>query len=198
MSETSVFNKPFWKFFSRIGDLALINTLWVICSLPIFTIGASTTAMYSVILKIIKKEEGPIIQSFLNSFKQNFKQATFLWLLAVFIGTDFALIIRYFYVQGNLWNNQFMMLVPLALFIYLTTMLYLFPTLSIFENSIKQSIINSFALAMRHLPSSFLFLITTIVILFSIYIFPPFFLIGFALIAFLNGQILVRIFDKYI
>ena len=53
---------------SRIADLILLNVLWLLSSLPIITIGASTTALYYVMLKIVKNEDSYIIRSFFHSF----------------------------------------------------------------------------------------------------------------------------------
>ena len=64
----------------------LLNILFLVCSLPIFTIGASFTAMYYVTLKLAENEEGYIARGFLKSFKQNFKQATIIWLILLFFG----------------------------------------------------------------------------------------------------------------
>ena len=72
---------PVWNFMGKVADLVILNLLALICSIPIVTIGASWTAMYYVTIKIVRKEEGYIIRDFFRSFKENFKQATIIWLL---------------------------------------------------------------------------------------------------------------------
>ena len=69
-----------FRALGKLADLMLLNILFLVCSLPIFTIGASFTAMYYVTLKLAENEEGYIARGFLKSFKQNFKQATIIWL----------------------------------------------------------------------------------------------------------------------
>lgn len=73
-----------------------LNLLWIVCSIPIITIGASTTAMYSVMLKLVKNEEGYIVKGFLKAFKENFRQSTLMWLLYLVFGivivVDFMLL----------------------------------------------------------------------------------------------------------
>lgn len=54
----------FSKFMNRVSDLFLLNILWVICSIPIITIGASTTALYSVNLNLLSENEGHITKAF--------------------------------------------------------------------------------------------------------------------------------------
>ena len=70
----------------RLAWGCYLNLLWLVCSLPIVTIGAATTALYYVTLKIAENEEGDITQQFFRSFKANFKQATVLWLILLAVG----------------------------------------------------------------------------------------------------------------
>lgn len=60
----------FSKFMNRVSDLFLLNILWVICSIPIITIGASTTALYSVNLNLLSENEGHITKAFLRLLKK--------------------------------------------------------------------------------------------------------------------------------
>ena len=59
------------RVLSKICDIVCLNVLWLVCSLPIITIGASTTALYTVMLKLVKNEEGYIFKGFLHAFKLN-------------------------------------------------------------------------------------------------------------------------------
>ena len=87
MSEKSfAINNPVMISIGKLGDIALLNFYFVICCLPIVTIGASITAMYSTTLKLVRGEEEGITKSFFNGFKLNFKQATFIWLVMLFLG----------------------------------------------------------------------------------------------------------------
>ena len=82
--------------------------------------------------------------------------------------------------------------------VYLLTLTYVFPILSRFDNSVKNTFINAFFMAIKHLPKSILMLITTVAILvITLFFFPPLILLGMALAAFLNSYLFVGIFDKY-
>ena len=77
------------KFFgaiSRLGDLVILNILFLACSIPIVTIGASITAMYSVTKKMAEEREGYILKSFFKAFKENFRQSTVMWLILLICG----------------------------------------------------------------------------------------------------------------
>ena len=84
------------RFLGKVADFMFLNLLWIVCSIPIITIGASTTAMYSVMLRLVKNEEGYIVKGFLKAFKENFRQSTLMWLLyfvfGIVIVVDFMLL----------------------------------------------------------------------------------------------------------
>ena len=44
------YDNPVWRFIGKLGDLVLLNLLWLICCIPVFTAGAATTAVYYVTL----------------------------------------------------------------------------------------------------------------------------------------------------
>ena len=60
------YDNPVWRFIGKLGDLIVLNILWTICSIPIFTIGASTTAVYYVTLKLVRDEDDSTIKAFLG------------------------------------------------------------------------------------------------------------------------------------
>lgn len=70
----------------RAADLMILNIVFIICCLPIVTIGASLTALHYVTLKMVRNEESYIVKSFFKSFKQNFKQATIINLIMLLFG----------------------------------------------------------------------------------------------------------------
>lgn len=72
-----------------VYNLVVLHVLWVVYSLPIITIGASTTALYYSCMKMIRTNEGYVHRNFHHSFKQNFKQSTIIWLGMVVLLTLF-------------------------------------------------------------------------------------------------------------
>ena len=68
-------------FLNALGNLIVLNILTLICSIPIFTFGASMTALYTMVMRMARKEDGKIISEYFKAFKANFKQATILWLI---------------------------------------------------------------------------------------------------------------------
>lgn len=200
---------PVFTTLNRLADLVWLNILYIICCIPVFTIGASTTALYYVTMKIVKNEEGYITRSFFKSFKMNFRQATLLWLLALAVGGILAL--DYSIMTGRFGDTIILSETIKKVFvgvlfgigsIYIFIMTYLFPLLAKFDNSIKNIIRNSFLISIRHLPYTVvLILIAVIPIVLIIVVselIPLLFLILFSLIAFTSSYVFVRIFANYI
>ena len=137
-----------WRTIDKIGKIFLLNLLWLICSLPVFTIGASTTALIYTSMKL-SDNEGYWHQNFFSSFKENFKQATalfFIYLAAgAFLAGDFLLGGR----AGNSFG-QLMQGVAAILFVpYFLSLLYVFGVQAKFVNPVKATIRYSFFVAMR-------------------------------------------------
>lgn len=74
---------PVGILLAELGDLIFLNLLWLLCSLPLVSVGASTSALYAVCLKKAAGESPPVFRAFFHHFAQNFKQATALWLLSL-------------------------------------------------------------------------------------------------------------------
>ena len=68
---------------SAVIDIIWAGLLWLVFSLPLFTIGASSTALYYAVVKSIRHDRGRVSSCFFQSFRSNFRQATLLWLLCV-------------------------------------------------------------------------------------------------------------------
>ncbi len=162
-------DSPLMKFLNRMTDVLWLNILTIVCSLPIVTIGASFTALHYVCLKMVRDEEGYITKDFFKSFKKNFKQATIIWvivlLLTLLIYADYKCLQ---YVE----NPTFMFAAITAAAIFmLCTVLYVFPVLSHFENTVKGTIKNSFFMSILALPRTILMvllLVSPLVILYCV------------------------------
>lgn len=195
-----------FRFLGRLADLLILNIVfWVTC-IPIVTIGAAWTSLYYVTLKMVRNEESYIVRSYFKSFKENFKQSTILWLfILVFIViliADFQIINAF---GGNVLNAVRLMISAIATLVIMVLM-YLFPLLAKFYNTIKNTCKNAFLMAVRHLPftiAMFVISVGSVVLTF----FNAWTLnygllfwttLGFATVAFANSWFLVRVFDKYI
>ena len=144
---------PVMQFITKIVYSVYLNILWFICCLPIVTIGASTTALYYVSLKIVKNEEGNLTKAFFHSFKENFRQGTAIWLILFGLGA--VLGIDGYVLYHMRFENAFWTLLT-AVFIvaavaYGIILLYIFPLLARISNTTKAMFRNSLMIGMRFL-----------------------------------------------
>lgn len=149
------------RFMNWIANLIILNFLWLICSLPIVTIGASTTALYYSTMKWLRRDEGYIYKNFFKSFKENFKQSTIIWIILLIIGVVLGMDLRI----GIFFNNEnagdiigkLMIISSIVLLIpYSFVLLYIFPVQAKFENTVINNCKNALLMAVAHLHYSLL------------------------------------------
>lgn len=198
-------DSPVMRFLSRMADLIILNLMFLVCCIPIVTIGTSFTALYSVTLKMVKNEESYIFKGFIKAFKENFKQSTIMWLIMLAIGILLYVDFRAAAYLSKELEKIFRMILVMFTSFYTIILLYLFPYLARFENTIKNSFKNAFLISILNLPWTFIIVILSIgsgfvtfltgkTIVYGILIW---FLIGFSFIAYLNSMLFRKIFVKY-
>lgn len=200
------FDGPFHNFMGRIFDLVLLHLLWVLCSLPVITIGASTSALLTVTLKMAKNEEAYIVKSFWKAFKSNLKQGTKLWIIVAGVFTWLILVMK-ICMAGN--NEMLKILaIPNAglLVVAVLALMYVFPIQAMFENSVGNILKNSLICSLRYLPYSILLagvIVVPILLTGFVESIFPFMVTlwifgGSSLIAFADSFILNRVFAQVI
>ena len=191
----------------KVADLCLLNLVCLACCIPIVTAGASITALYYVTLKMVRNEESYIFKSFFKSFKQNFRQATIIHLIMVAAAVLLYLDTNIVKVMGEPMSQIMSVIFAVFTLVYAMILLYLYPILAKFYNSVKNTFTNAILMAIRHLPYTMIMLIICALPLLIFFV-PSLqmqmtlilllLLFGMAVIAYLNSFFLVKIFDKYI
>lgn len=194
-------NSPFFQFMNTLAEYILLNFLWLICCIPIVTIGASTTALYYVTMQTAREEHGYIAKGFFRSFKENFKQSTIIWLIMFFIGAILTFNVSFWFTMKSTLGNILGTLVSVALLIYIFTLFYVFPLLSRFNNTVKQTMKNALFISLQNLKQTLIITVVNVIIVLVIYLFPIsaifFVLFGFAFFAYLNSFQFVKVFKCY-
>ena len=164
MGKIFSYDGSFIRILEKICDLMLLHFFWIISSIPIITIGASTTALMAISMKSVRGEDGYVFKDFIKEFKRNFKKSTCIWVLFLgFILSDIGLIYLAFHNGSNI-AKIYELLELTMLLLAGFALLYVFAIQARFENSVINTIKNSFILSLRHLP------ITIVIIL--IFILP--------------------------
>lgn len=142
----------FIRALSRIFDFILLNILWLVCSLPIVTAGASITALYSVMLKIVANEEGYIIRGFFEAFKKNFKQSTIVWLILAVTGGMLGADLMIMRMMPEGLAKAGTVLIGGAALIYGIEIIFVFPLIAKFENTTVHMMKNAILIPVSRLP----------------------------------------------
>lgn len=200
-------DSPLMRFLTKIADLMVLNILFCVTGIPLITIGASWTALYSVTLKMVRDEEGSVSRSYFRSFRQNFRQATLLWLGVLVVLALLVLDIRVLNGMSEGTAPGLLRVgVEILALLGIMVLQYLFPSLARFEASLADTLKNACMMALAHLPKTALMtaaavgavwitLINNTTIAVGLMVWP---LIGFSLMAFGNSGILRKIFDNYV
>ncbi|MBQ6230587.1 MAG: DUF624 domain-containing protein [Eubacterium sp.] len=139
-------DNPVWRFFILVGRIWWLNILWLVCSLPIFTIGASTTALIYSCMKL-KKDEGYPTENFFKSFKENFRQGTLLGIIYILAGALIGIGLI-FWNHATIPGSKLAWAVVLCIgILYFISILYVFAIQSRFINPIKDTIRYSILMA---------------------------------------------------
>ena len=192
------------RFLTRTCDLLILNVLALIFCATVACSGAAITALYSVTLRMMRKEDGFIVKSFFRAFRSSFipsVPATILLFVDVLL---FAVLHYALYAEVLVFSpNIFVLLSIIAVF--LTTLLsYLFPLLARYDNTFLRQLGNAGRLALANLPVSCLLLAVNLLPLLAGIFLPALWayvvgfmaLIGIAFGAYMNSFYLNRIFGQ--
>ena len=92
-------DSPIFKVLGTLADMCLLNIMTIICCLPVFTAGASITAMHYVLLKMVRNEEGYVWKDFWKSFKENLWQG-------MAIGSILLIFVAFFLVDCYIFKGM--------------------------------------------------------------------------------------------
>ncbi len=178
--------------------IMLLNLLWIVFSLPVVTIGASTTALYAVLMKMRHGTEGKLLREFWDAFRSNFRQATVIWLIILFAAVVFTTDIVFFLNMGGFFGT-FSAMLFFGLDVALVLMsLYVFPIQAVFDNPIATTIKSALYLSSRHMLWTILLLalfVATSIAVLLYWVLILWFIFGLA--AYINTAIFDRIFRRY-
>lgn len=169
----------FYSVCNGIYHVFMLNLIWLLFSIPIFTIGASTTALFNVMDKFLNKKATDLFKDFFNSFKLNFKQSTVFWIL--FCGSS---MLFYGAMQLLLFSTSTFgkFIIPLVLALYLEVVLafiYVFPMISKYYLSSKDVAKLSFSLGNRYILLNLIIIAVILLIYYLMYLLPYYSLLFF-------------------
>ena len=197
-----IFNldSPLMQALSRVADVMWLNVLTFICCIPIVTAGASFTAMHYMCLKMARNEETYITRGFFKSFRENFKQATCIWLLQLVVflilGYDFFLM----YASEEGLHIVLQVMIFIVTILVALTSSFVYPILARFVNTVPKTIKNALYVSIMQLPKSILMIIMSVLpivlVLYVPQVIPLVMMFGFSLPAYIFAKLYSKFFKK--
>ena len=187
---------PVLQFINKIVYSVYLNILWFICCIPVITIGASTTALFYVTLKISKDEEGSITKAFFHSFKENLRQGTAIWLILLAFGIILGIdgYVLYHMRFENVFWTLCTAVFCVAAAAYAIILMYIFPLLARFDNTIGAMFKNALFIGVRFLfCTALMAVIYFVMLLIVVRIFTPAVIFGEGLCALLCSYLLSNV-----
>ena len=104
MNQFFDYNNNVFRILGGLADCLILGALWIVCSIPVVTMGAATAAVYHAVNKSIVHGQGYAFREYCTALKTDLKQTTGAWLLwgilAAFLAADLV-VTRQFLAQGS-------------------------------------------------------------------------------------------------
>lgn len=143
---------PVMHYIIKIFDCMCLSVLWMVCSLPIVTAGAASTALYVTVYRYIRREEGTMLRTYFGAFRENWKRATLVWLVLLaagaLLGVD-ALVFRTHAIRGQLSGNLYWLILVLFC-VWITWLVYASAYCARFHGGVKDALVGSLLLMALH------------------------------------------------
>lgn len=192
---------PVFDFINTLCNFAALNLVFLITCLPVFTIGTALSSLYAVTLREARGEYGYLVCTYMKEFKTNLKTGTAAFLILSAAAAALIFGLGFWLTMGTTFSAVVFGLVIVACIAWFIVFTYTFPLIARFENTVKQTMKNAFAIAMCDLKQTlFLILIDAVCFFFCVFLAPMkilMVLFGFAFIAYCQSFIFIKVFEPY-
>ena len=193
------YDGPLITLIRKLWSILIAGILFLICLIPVFTAGASFTALYDVTERNLKNSRGYVFGGFLESLKENWRQT--LPVGAVVAGVFILFeadvyILKSLLANGNPAGNLYVLIRVFQVLLILYSV-WVYAQISRFRNALKQILKNALLLAVRHLGTTagvFLLLAFGGIV---IYILPISALVMPVLVTWFITALMERVFSLY-
>lgn len=193
------YDSPFMTECRKAVDFVLLGLLWILASIPLFTFGAATTAMYYTAEKNVRTDAGKIWVTFWSRFKKEFKQATIVWLFGLVV-TVIMTVNSLLLIKGDVHSVIFALLLAATLF-GIGWMQLWYGYLSRFEDTTWVLLSNTFRIALSNFPKLvvmiLIFVASVLAAVISFYYAGPVLFLIPGIYVGLTGIVLRKIFKPY-
>lgn len=193
-------DNPVMKFLSRLVDLAILNIVTLVYSLPLITAGGALTAMNYVLLHLVRNDETYIIRMFRKSFRENFRQGIPEGLIVLAAAMITAVDMWFLHGSESRLATMLMIVITMIAVMVFVTCVYMFALQSRYENTVIGTMTNAVRLAVGNLPrSAVMAVIWLIWILILVYLYKAastyFMILGLTLPGYLCAMLYDKVFE---
>lgn len=189
---------PLISFLDKCGRIVMLTVLWIVCCMPVFTIGASSASFYYGIAKTIRHERSSAAKEFFRCFKRVFKNSILPTIIFIVLLVVLIIDALVWYGKGTGKSLLYTNLCVLMLVILVAVFCYYSATLSRFLYSSKELVKLSAFLAFKHLPVTLLFLVIIAITVFLVVIYPVFALFVPGVACMVISRFMENVLKKYI
>ncbi len=192
-------NSPLGRFLSALLDQLVLNLLYMVSCMPIITIGAATTALYSMQYALRDHSASGVIRPYFSSFANNFKQGTYIFLVMVIIGVFVGGAAFSAFSLGLMRFTFTRLIMLLVAFLYLSTWSWVFPLAAKFDRNVPGTMQNAYMLSMRCLPTSMVLIVVNMLVPSMFLSIPEAWISGYVFVLlFFNAAVTSLINSKFI
>lgn len=199
MNQLFNMDNKFFRSVSKITDYVWLSLLWMLCCVPVVTIGAATTALYYTVNKTIRHDRGYVASEFFKAFKDNFKQSTIVWVvflvIYILLGMDYYIMRTYAGAGAEI--GKFAIVFPVLAVLLTMWGFYVFPYIARFENTTKNMLKNSALIANGNAPWTLLILVLFAATWIACALVLPLVLVMPVLYTNIKNLIVEKVFKKY-
>ncbi len=145
------FQSKFWGWLQRLGELVWLNLCFLLCCLPVITVGSALAGLYAVCFRFDTPREGGAVRTFFRSFRSCIKQGIPFWLAEGAMAVLCCCAALALYADGGFFRYSYIpFLVLLAVVLMIAGFLY--PLIGLFQNDWKTTLRNAVILSLGNLP----------------------------------------------
>ena len=194
------FDGKLGRFLTCCADLICLNLLTIICSIPVFTVGVSLSAMYYVLYKMRQDAGGGILKSFFHAFRENFKQGAVLSLASLLF---FAILAADYALASRSESSVFRMVLyvlPVVLILGCAVLSWVFPLLSRYRNTEIGIVKCAFAISLSYPGKTLLMMVINLIPIAALFasgkLLAAFAIFGLSLPGYINCGIIKKPFER--
>lgn len=162
----------FAKIMNMLGDIVWTGILFVITSIPLFTVGAALCAAYQVMIKVVRGKNSGVTSLYFEVFRENIGNTVLIKVLGYFILAFLLFDCIYLYGYGTTFSSALSMILYVIIAVYIMVVSYIYPLISRFDEKNFELFKIAFYLTFRYIHLSVILLLCFVFAIVAVYLMP--------------------------